>query len=117
LQRHPDASYRYHCQKWHQDEAFFLFLSYNAPHSPLQASQKYLSRFAHIKDKKRKTYAAMVSAVDDGVGRLLATLRELKIDDNTLIFFLSDNGGPEKKNGSDNGELRGGKGDVWEGGV
>ena len=70
---------------------------------------------AHIKEKKRKTYAAMVSAVDGGVGELLATLRELEIDDNSLIFFLSDNGGPEKKNGSDNGELRGDKGDVWVG--
>ncbi len=102
--------------KRHKNDNFFLFLSYNAPHTPLQATEKYLSRFAHIKDRKRKIYAAMVSAVDDGVGRLLETLEELKLADNTLVFFLSDNGGPEKSNASDNGVLRGGKGDAWEGG-
>ena len=100
----------------HKDDNFFLFLSYNAPHNPLQATEKYLSRFEHIKDRKRKIYAAMVSAVDDGVGMLLDKLDELKLTDNTLIFFLSDNGGPEHANASDNGVLRGGKGDVWEGG-
>ena len=50
---------------------FFLYLAYNAPHGPLQATTKYLDRFDHIKNKKRKTYAAMVSAVDDGVGEYL----------------------------------------------
>jgi len=102
--------------KRHKDENFFLFLSYNAPHTPLQATEKYLSRFDHIKDEKRKIYAAMVSAVDDGVGRVLDTLDELKLTDNTIVFFLSDNGGPEHANASDNGVLRGGKGDAWEGG-
>jgi arylsulfatase A-like enzyme len=96
---------------------FFLYLAYNAPHSPLQATEKYLSRFAHIQDKKRRTYAAMVSAVDDGVGNLLDRLEMLGLDDNTIVFFLSDNGGPEKTNGSDNGPLRGQKGDLWEGGI
>lgn len=98
-----------------KDDPFFLFLSYNAPHGPLQATEKYLSRFPAL-EGKRKTYAAMVSAVDDGVGLLLAKLDELKLMENSLIFFLSDNGGPETKNGSDNGELRGAKGDSWEGG-
>lgn len=98
------------------EKPFFLFLSYNAPHGPLQATQEYLNRFPDIQDKKRKTYAAMVSAVDDGVGRVLATLREKKVEQNTIVFFLSDNGGPTTKNGSDNGPLRGNKGDAWEGG-
>jgi len=98
-----------------QKKPFFLFLSYNAPHSPLQATEKYLKRFPKLSGK-RKTYAAMVSCVDDGVGELLNKLDELKLTENTIIFFLSDNGGPEKKNGSDNGVLRGGKGDSWEGG-
>lgn len=101
----------------HKDVPFFLYLAYNAPHAPMQASEKYLSRFPDIKDEKRRTYAAMVSAVDDGVGQLLAKLRELKLDENTLVFFLSDNGGPEQANASDNGELRGGKSDPWEGGM
>ena len=95
---------------------FFLYLAYNAPHGPLQATQKYLTRFDHIKDKRRKTYAAMVSAVDDGVGRILDKLESLEIVDNTIIFFFSDNGGPESKNGSNNGPLREGKSSIYEGG-
>ncbi len=98
-------------------QPFFLFLSYNAPHTPIQASEKYLSRFPNIKNPNRRTYAAMVSAVDDGVGRVLATLKQLNLDTNTLVFFLSDNGGPEQANASNNGVLRGGKSDAWEGGI
>lgn len=100
-----------------KDNPFCIYLAYNAPHAPLQATPKYLNRFPDIKDKNRKTYAAMVSAVDDGVGAVLDKLEELKIDDNTIIFFLSDNGGPEHKNASDNGVLRDGKGSLFEGGV
>ena len=99
-----------------QKGPFFLYLAYNAPHGPLQATQKYLDRFEQIENKKRKTYAAMVSAVDDGVGRLLDKLEALKISENTMIFFLSDNGGPEPKNGSNNGPLREGKSSIYEGG-
>jgi len=102
--------------KRESDNPFFLYVAYNAPHTPLQASEKYLSRYKHIKDKKRRTYAAMVSAVDDGVGEILATLKEKGIDDNTLVVFLSDNGGA-KNNASDNGELRGHKNNLFEGGV
>ncbi|TWT80723.1 Arylsulfatase precursor [Planctomycetes bacterium CA13] len=101
----------------HREKPFFLYLSYNAPHTPLQATEKYLDRFAGIANKKRKTYAAMVSAVDDGVGRLLQTLREQQLEQNTLVFFLSDNGGPETSNASNNGPLRDGKGSFYEGGV
>ena len=100
----------------HQKQPFFLYLAYNAPHTPLQASQEYLDRFPKIVDEKRKTYAAMVSAVDDGVGRLLDKLESLQLDKNTLVYFLSDNGGPEKSNGSDNGVLREGKSSIYEGG-
>jgi arylsulfatase A-like enzyme len=102
--------------KREKDGPFFLYVAYNAPHTPLQASKKYLDRYQHIKDKKRRTYAAMVSAVDDGVGNVLATLKEQGIDDNTLVVFLSDNGGA-KNNASDNGQLRGNKNDLFEGGV
>jgi arylsulfatase A-like enzyme len=100
----------------YKEEPFFLYLAYNAPHGPLEATEKYLSRFSTIKNEKRRTYAAMVSAVDDGVGNLLNKLEELNLDDNTIVIFLSDNGGPEPKNGSDNGVLREGKGSVYEGG-
>jgi arylsulfatase A-like enzyme len=100
-----------------KDNPFFLYLAYNAPHTPLQASKEYLDRNKHIPKGKRRTYAAMITAVDDGVGRVLATLDELGLDDNTMVVFLSDNGGPEKKNASDNGVLRGHKGDYYEGGI
>ena len=99
-----------------QKKPFFLYLAYNAPHGPLQATQEYLDRFPNITDKRRKTYAAMVSAVDDGVGRLLDQLEKLDLDKNTLVYFLSDNGGPEKDNSSDNGVLREGKSSIYEGG-
>jgi arylsulfatase A-like enzyme len=98
-------------------QPFFLYLSYNAPHAPLQATEKYLSRFSQIADKRRRTYAAMVSAVDDGVNNLLNALEELNLDKNTLVFFLSDNGGPTKDNASSNKPLRGFKGDFYEGGI
>lgn len=114
-----DAFSREAVQFIHRNKAtpFFIYLAYNAPHSPLQATEKYLNRFTHIKDPKRRTYAAMVSAVDDGVGAILNTLDELKLTKNTLVVFLSDNGGPEQDNGSDNGVLRGGKGSLLEGGI
>ncbi len=101
----------------YKNQPFFMYLAYNAPHAPLQATEKYLNRFDNIQDPKRKTYAAMVSAVDDGVGIILDKLEALNLSENTIVFFLSDNGGPEKTNGSDNGLLRGGKGDVFEGGI
>jgi len=99
------------------DAPFFLYLAYNAPHAPLQATKKYLDRFVSIENERRRTYAAMVSAMDDGIGTVLDKLDELGIADNTLIFFLSDNGGPEQDNASDNGVLRDGKGSLFEGGV
>lgn len=98
------------------NQQFMLYLAYNAPHTPLQADEKYLSRFPNIEDKKRKTYAAMVSALDDGVGRVLDALEKKDLDEDTIIVFLSDNGGA-RNNASDNGPLRGLKGDLFEGGV
>ncbi len=101
-----------------KEKPFFLFLSYNAPHAPMQAPEEYIERFADEKDRNRRVYSAMVSCVDDNVGRLLDTMKELQLEENTIIFFLSDNGGKIKKNaGSDNGPLRGGKSNPWEGGI
>lgn len=101
----------------YRNDPFFIYLAYNAPHTPLEATEKYLSRFPGIENKRRRTYAAMVSAVDDGVGRILDQLEALDLEENTLVVFLSDNGGPERTNGSDNGPLRGQKSDLLEGGV
>jgi arylsulfatase A-like enzyme len=100
-----------------KDKPFFLYLAYNAPHNPTQATEKYLKRFENIKNPKRRTYAAMVSAVDDGVGNLLDKLKEIGVIDNTIIVFISDNGGPVSDNGSNNTPLRGQKGSVFEGGL
>lgn len=99
------------------DRPWFLYVSYNAPHEPLQAPKDKIAEFSSIKDNKRRVYAAMVSSMDDQIGRLLRKIDETGELDNTLVVFLSDNGGPELANGSDNGPLRGGKGDVYEGGI
>jgi len=99
------------------EDPFFLYLSYNAPHTPLQATDTDLERNNHIDVEKRRTYAAMVSSMDDGVGSILDKLEEKNISENTIVIFFSDNGGVEWYNFSDNGPLRGIKGDFFEGGI
>ena len=101
----------------HKSEPFFLYWAFNAVHGPMEAAERYLKRFPDIKDPKRRTYAAMQAALDDGIGRGLAALREAGIEDDTLIFFISDNGGPESVNASDNGPFNGVKGTTYEGGI
>ncbi len=95
----------------------FLYLPFNAVHSPLQAPKKYLDRFPNIADEKRKTFAAMMSGMDDAIGRVLAKVRALGQEENTLIFFISDNGGPTASTTSYNGPLRGFKTTTFEGGT
>jgi arylsulfatase A-like enzyme len=101
----------------HQKEPFFLYLAFNAPHGPLEAPESHLKRFAGIADEKRRTYAAMVSAMDDAIGVMLAKLKAAGLEENTLIFFFSDNGGPTDVNASSNAPFRGVKGEVREGGI
>ena len=101
----------------HAENPFFLYLAYNAPHGPLQAPPELLDRVNSIGDPRRQTYAAMVTSLDDGVGEVLALLEELGISNSTMVFFLSDNGGPTPANASDNTPLRATKGTVYEGGV
>jgi arylsulfatase A-like enzyme len=100
-----------------KDKPFFLYLPFNAQHAPLQATQKYLDRFPKIQDKNRRIFAAMMSAKDDAVGRVLAKVKEIGQEENTLVFFFSDNGGPTKQTTSGNGPLRGFKATTLEGGV
>ena len=76
-----------------KDRPFFLYLAHAAQHVPVQATEKYLSRVPTIKDDLRRTYAAALTAVDDGVGQIVAKLRERGLEKNTVIFFTSDNGG------------------------
>ncbi len=78
----------------HHEKPFFLFLSHYAPHVPLEATDNYLSRFDSVAEQRRKVGLAMIAAIDDGVGDLRSQLQSLDIDDNTLIFFISDNGAP-----------------------
>lgn len=96
-------------------QPFFLYLAYNAPHVPLQAKEEDMAVFSQIKDEKRRTYAAMVYAVDRGVGRIVEQLKANGQLDNTLIVFMSDNGGKLGK-GANNYPLKEGKGSVQEGG-
>lgn len=107
--------------KRQKSQPFFLYLAFNAVHTPMHATDKYLTRFKHIADEQRRTYAAMLSAMDDGIGTTLAAVRAEKLEENTLIFFFSDNGGPTMMgttiNGSSNAPLRGSKRQTWEGGI
>lgn len=101
----------------HQAQPFFLYLAYNAVHSPMQGADAYLKRFGHIADVQRRIFAAMLAQLDDGVGRVLARIRAAGIEERTLIVFLSDNGGPTRELTSSNRPLRGEKGQLLEGGV
>ena len=100
-----------------QEEPWFLYVSYNAPHTPCSAPKDKLQQFADIEDPKRRMMAAMMSSVDDGVGQIMAALKASGQLENTLVWILSDNGGPTAKNGSRNDPFSGLKGDVYEGGI
>lgn len=104
-----------------RDNPFFLYLSYNAPHYAkpglLQAPQAYVRQFAgDAEPTDRQLYAAMVKCMDDGVGQLMQTLETLGLSENTAVFFIGDNGADPEHGGS-NGQLRGGKWTLWEGGI
>jgi len=78
----------------HKQEPFFLYLSYYAPHVPMEATERYLSRHQNVPEVRRQHALAMISAIDDGVGRIRQNLQDNGLTDNTLIFFISDNGAP-----------------------
>ena len=101
----------------HKDKPWMLYLPFNADHTPMHAKESYLAKFAHIKDPLRQKFAAMHAAMDDNLGRVLATLSQHRLEENTLIFFVSDNGGPTNANASRNTPLRGFKAQTWEGGI
>jgi arylsulfatase A-like enzyme len=106
----------------------YLYLAFNAPHTPYQAPKQYIDRYPNIQDPTRRTYAGMVSCLDDEIGRVVAALDKKKMRDNTLILFHSDNGGTRNamfagvmadmskiKIPCNNGEYREGKGTLYEG--
>ncbi|TLX75762.1 sulfatase [Labilibacter sediminis] len=94
---------------------FLLYLPFNAPHGPFEAPDEYIDQFKHVKDIKRRTFLAMIKCMDDNIGRVLGTVEQSGIEDNTLIIFYSDNGGECER--SDNGLLRECKGSIYEGGI
>lgn len=98
-------------------EPFFLYLSFSAPHTPFQVTDRYYERFPGIADEPARVFAGMLSALDDAVGRVLDALARRGLDDRTLVLFASDNGGSTYTGGGSNGQLRGGKGMLFEGGI
>lgn len=99
------------------DKPFFLYAAFNAIHQPMQAPPKYQDRFKETQDVKRRKMLAMLSAEDDAVGAMLQKLRDYGIEQNTIVFFLSDNGGPTGGNASANKPFSGYKGQLFEGGI
>ena len=102
----------------HADEPFFLYLAFNAVHRPLETPpRRYLDRFTDVTDPKRRKFLAMLAAMDDGVGAVIDALQAAGIARRTVVIFLSDNGGETSLNTSRNTPFRGGKEDLWEGGI
>jgi arylsulfatase A-like enzyme len=107
----------------------FLYLTFTAPHAPYQAPQRYLDQYAQIADPARRAYAAMITAMDAEIGRVVDALEKRRMRDNTLVVFQSDNGGPRDARvtgevdmskstiPADNGPYRNGKGTLYEGGT
>lgn len=100
-----------------REQPFFLYLPFNAVHSPMQAPVQMMGEFEHLRGEQRRLFAAMTRAMDNAVGRVVEKLRERGMEQETLIFFLSDNGGPTAELSSSNQPLRGGKGQLYEGGI
>src|SRR5690606_30990742 len=111
------------------DQPFYLYLAFNAPHSPYRAPQEYIERFAEIAQQARRVYAGMVACLDDEIGKVVAALEKKGLRNNTLILLHSDNGGTKNAMFAgqmtdlsktaipcDNGPFRDGKGSLFEGG-
>ncbi|MEM6332996.1 MAG: arylsulfatase [Planctomycetota bacterium] len=99
------------------EQPLFLYLSFTAPHTPMQAKPEDRARFDYIADGRRRTYAAMMHSMDQQIGNVMQALEARGVADNTLVIFTNDNGGAEGSNASDNGPLRGTKGTPFEGGT
>ena len=113
-----------------RNKPFYLYLTFNAPHTPYQAPQEYIDRYKNIEEPTRRTYAGMVACMDDEIGHVVAAIDKKGLRDNTLIIFQSDNGGTKSKMFTgqmadvskiqipcDNGAYRDGKGMLYEGGT
>ncbi len=101
----------------HKNKPFFLYLGYSAPHTPLQAPLEYMEKFATEPDPVKQTYYAMIANLDDNIGKIMNHLDDLDLDEKTMIFFISDNGGAEYTRTTENGDYQGGKMTNFEGGL
>ena len=123
------ADARKFIQQQSKDQPFYLYLTFNAPHTPYQAPQEYIDRFPNIAEPTRRTYAGMIACLDDEIGKVVAALDEKGLRENTLVLFHSDNGGTTNPMFAgqmtdlsktvlpcDNGPYRDGKGTLFEGG-
>jgi len=100
-----------------KDKPFFLYVPFSAPHTPFQAPKNYYDKFAHIEDHNKRVYYAMIAALDDAVGSITKKVRELGLEENTVIVFASDNGAATYLNVGNNTPLKGGKFTLFEGGI
>ncbi|GAA4883020.1 sulfatase-like hydrolase/transferase [Ferrimonas pelagia] len=100
-----------------KEDAFFLYVAFNAIHAPMEPKQSDMARFAHIEDESRRKAVAMNYNMDENIGKILDKLDAEGLMEDTIIFFLSDNGGKLNDNHSLNTPLRGEKGSFWEGGI
>ena len=103
--------------KRHKDESFFLYAAFNAPHIPLEATEADKELYSFVKDERRRTYCAMVHRLDVNVGKIMEELKKQNLYENTVVVFLSDNGGYINNNVSINAPFRGQKGTLLEGGI
>ena len=101
----------------HKEKPFFLYVPFLAPHTPFQATKAYFDKLEHIKDRNKRVYNAMIWQLDDAIGEIISHLEESNLMENTIIFFLSDNGGATYTEATDNAPLKGGKFTNFEGGL
>ncbi len=100
-----------------KDTTFFLYCAFNAPHVPFQAPVDYYCMYEDVEDENKRVYYAMISALDDAIGEINKKLKELGLEENTIVYLLSDNGGASYTGATDNGPLKGGKLTQFEGGI
>ncbi len=101
----------------HRDQPFFAYVPFSAPHAPMQAPREYVDRFAHVESHDQRVYYAMIAALDDAIGDILAALERFGIAENTIVVFVSDNGAASYTGVVDNAPLKGGKLTNFEGGI
>jgi arylsulfatase A-like enzyme len=100
-----------------KDNPFFLYCTFSAPHIPFQAPVDYYCMYEHVEDDNKRVYYAMISALDDAIGEIHKKIKDLGLEENTIIYLLSDNGGAAYTKATDNGPLKGGKLNHFEGGI